>query len=423
MSKLVLKTVLATAVASSLALAADINLSAKSAGSNSVNAAPGASVPFQIEATLTGGASEGLALIGFDLDFTGGNLAANTLTAPVAGVPSCASPMPNFVKNLGITNPAGYLGTLIGGDLIQIGGGQNTINNVQANAEFPVGVVIPQVAKGGATGCPPNGPAIVAVGSLTAPMANGVYTLEIENVFANVIRAGETGVPFWATEAAGVGMVTNLTITVQDTCATPAITRWDSVLTHSRTGTNLGPIALEITADNNFSEPRQGMRKIVVTFNSAINPATAIPANVTIVGRDVNQQLLNLAGIAVSVAPTAGNTGLEINFNPPLPNFARYRVNLNNVTASCGGAPITTNNQRIFTALLGDVTNNRNVQANDPGGARGLIPVGLTALDPINPAIINQVRSDANLDARINAADVGGIRSQVGNNASAITNP
>jgi hypothetical protein len=77
----------------------------------------------------------------------------------------------------------------------------------------------------------------------------------------------------------------------------------------------------------------------------------------------------------------------------------------------------------MFYALLGDVTNNRNVQANDPGGARGLIPVGQTALDPINPAVVNQVRSDANLDARINAGDVGGIRSQVGNNATGIMDP
>jgi len=194
--------------------AATINLTVKAEanGTNAITVEPGAAVAFRVEGTLSGTASDGLALLGFDVDFTGGALAANTITPP-SGTPSCANPMVNFVKLLGITNPAGYGGTLIAGDLIQVGGGQNTINNVAENAAFPIGEVIPQVAIPG--GCPSGGPAIVAAGSLNAPMADGVYTLQVSNVFANVIRDGESGEVFWATDPATLGTTTNLTITVE----------------------------------------------------------------------------------------------------------------------------------------------------------------------------------------------------------------
>lgn len=207
------------------AFASNINVTAKATANNasSITVAPGAAVPFRIEAQLSDTINDGLALLGFDLDWTGGDLAANTIVEP-SGTPSCANPMPNFVKNLGITNPAGYKGTLIAGNLVQVGGGQNTIKNTADNADFPVGTVIANIAQGGAQGCPPNGPAIVATGSLTAPMAVGTYTLQIQNVFANVIRDGETGAVFFATEAAGVGTVTNLTVIVEATCQATSVT-------------------------------------------------------------------------------------------------------------------------------------------------------------------------------------------------------
>ena len=58
------------------------------------------------------------------------------------------------------------------------------------------------------------------------------------------------------------------------------------------------------------------------------------------------------------------------------------------------------------------------VGATDLGGAASLVP-----RDPINPAILSEVRADVNNDKRINATDVGGIRSLVPNDARTILDP
>ncbi|RJP35592.1 MAG: hypothetical protein C4547_09365 [Phycisphaerales bacterium] len=182
------------------AQATDVNIRVTDAdGNKEINVDPGAVVNYKVTAVLSDQVNEGLALIGFDLDFDGGDLEQ-------ADTPS-EDPMKNFVRNAGIDNPAGYGGTIIDGDLIQIGGGQNTIKNFvdPENPEFPVGTVITGVAWTDQ---------VVVTGQLTAPDTEGTYTLAIENVFANVIRDGETGIDFWRTDPAEVGTVENLTIIV-----------------------------------------------------------------------------------------------------------------------------------------------------------------------------------------------------------------
>ena len=235
---------LVMAMTASAALAADLNVAAESGGSNSVEVAPGAEVEYQVLGVLSDTVNEGLALFGLDLVFTGGDL--GQADSPAAGT------MFSFVIPEGITNPAGYGGTtnVAGreGDLVQVGGGANTIMNGQVPcdcpedcpgtacvggfcepvATFPTGTVITGVAHPAACTIDANCPGIgslcrdgncwevLVTGSLTAPMAAGSYTLSIppDSVFANVISEGETGNPFWATEAAGVGTITNLNIDV-----------------------------------------------------------------------------------------------------------------------------------------------------------------------------------------------------------------
>ncbi len=195
------------------ALGSSLNISIKSGGSNVVTARPDETINFVVEGVLTDVANEGLALVGFDLQFTGGPLRADTIVTP-SGPITCANPMPAFVKPDGITNPAGFGGSLVGGNLIQVGGAQNTIKNSVDNpacapdcAPFPIGAVLTGVAQ--PFGC---GPAILAIGSLTFPIAPGPHELRVSNLFANVIKDGETGEVFWATEKAGAGTITNLRI-------------------------------------------------------------------------------------------------------------------------------------------------------------------------------------------------------------------
>ena len=185
-----------------------LNVSVESGGSNSIAAVPGHVVNYQVVGQLSDDNNQGLALVGFDLDFDGGDLsqADNPTGDPNSG---CENPMIHFTMPWGITNPAGFGGTVIHGDLIQVGGAQNTINNTPDIAPFPIGTVL--LGVGQPSGC---GPAVLVTGALTAPSVPGSYTLALENLFANIITADATGVPFWRTQAAGVGTVVNLTIFV-----------------------------------------------------------------------------------------------------------------------------------------------------------------------------------------------------------------
>ena len=177
--------------------ATDLNLSAEVGGRNAVRVKPGEIVSYAIVGELSDATSQGLAMVTFDLAFSGGPLTQ-------ADNPT-ANPMLNFATPLGLNNPAGFGGTVTDGTLVQVGGAQNTIAN--SFAPQPLGSVLTGVGLLGA-------PEVLATGTLTAPLQVGTYTLSIENVMANVVRAGETGVPFWAVDPAGVGTKTNLTVEV-----------------------------------------------------------------------------------------------------------------------------------------------------------------------------------------------------------------
>ncbi len=219
--KNVLMTTLVVMLAGSMAMAAGLDLTVRrtSDGASAITASPGEVIDFEIFGVLSSAAdNEGLALFGLDLTFDGGDLDETVVVNPTAD-----PIMANFTRNQGITNPdspcppaCGFSGTIIAGDLVQIGGGQNTINNVASNAPYPVGGVGVTVAH------PPAGQVLVR-GSLTVPATGGPFTLSIPvpSVFANVIKSGELCNPdpndpstFCAAEAATTGAITNLTITL-----------------------------------------------------------------------------------------------------------------------------------------------------------------------------------------------------------------
>jgi len=95
---------------------------------------------------------------------------------------------------------------------VQIGGAQNTIKNVVGNAPFPIG---PVTANVGFT------EVALATGSVTIPAGapNGMYTLRLSNVLANVIVDGQIAADgeYFRTERADVGSVENLRIFVGTT--------------------------------------------------------------------------------------------------------------------------------------------------------------------------------------------------------------
>ena len=166
-----------------------------SGGAPVVSVLPGQSVPFTIEAQLGGEPSQGLAMFSIDLDHDGGPL---TQVAPSAA----AAP---FVSPMGVNNPAGFGGTLRAGDLLQVGGAMNTINNQFAAA--PLGSVV--------TGLALTATEELATGSLVAPSTAGVYTLSARNLFANALDAPAPA-GFWEVKAVEAGAMSALTILVLD---------------------------------------------------------------------------------------------------------------------------------------------------------------------------------------------------------------
>jgi hypothetical protein len=183
--------------AATSAFATNLNVRVQSGGSSSVTVPPGATVNWAVVGELSDNLNLGLALFSVDLAWSGGPL------APAANPTS--GPMVNFARPAGLTNPAGFGGTVLGGQLRQVGGAQNTINNTFA--PFPLGTVITGVAASGA-------PVTLASGQLTAPVTPGSYTLTPSGVVANVIRQGETGTPFWHVDRANAGTVQSLVVQV-----------------------------------------------------------------------------------------------------------------------------------------------------------------------------------------------------------------
>jgi CxxC motif-containing protein (DUF1111 family) len=184
-------------VLASAAGATDLNLSIRSGGANVIDVAPGAIVSYAVIGTLSDDASLGLAMFSFDLAYSGGALdQAQTPTS---------DPMKRFASPEGFSNPAGFGGTPHGGMLLQVGGAQNTIDNTLAPT--PIGIVRTNVAQ-------PGAPVVLVQGTVVAPSAPGFYTVSASHLFANVIRAGETGVPFSRVDACGEGTNDALTIRV-----------------------------------------------------------------------------------------------------------------------------------------------------------------------------------------------------------------
>ena len=148
----------------SMAMATDIDLAVQDdMGAAMVTVAPGATVNYQIVGTLTDTVNEGLALFLVDLSFDGGDLMAANIPT---GTPMDAFASGPGTSNMGINNPQGFGGAEIGGDLIQVGGGQNTIMNPgpPSYPEYPLGPVVTGVAWS---------QQVLVTGSLTAPMVEG----------------------------------------------------------------------------------------------------------------------------------------------------------------------------------------------------------------------------------------------------------
>ena len=185
-----------------------------------VTIGPQCDTPYRVVGQLTDAASDGLAMIVFDLEFDGGAL-------PPADVPT-ELPMAGFAPPAGLSNPNGYGGTPVAGKLVQVGGAQNVIGHGQWACEtaddcpapstcvdqlctaipgLPLGTIVHGVAQ-------PHAPASLVTGSLLTPAAPGTYTLSLTHPVATVLEKGADGRPYWWNQGVAIGTVADLSITV-----------------------------------------------------------------------------------------------------------------------------------------------------------------------------------------------------------------
>lgn len=350
---------IASVLTTSAAMAANLNLTVRQVGGTSnITVAPNAVVNYEVVGTLTSTVdNKGLALFGFDLDFSG--------PAPLtpAATPTTV-PMNHFAIPLGISNPpgppppTGYGGTVIGGNLIQCGGGQNTIKNTLATADYPIADPIQLNVAHSAQ--------VLLTGSLTAPAAVGPYTLAILNPFANVINATTTGTPFWKTEQAGMGSVTNLSITVGGCSAAIVSTDPPSNAIDARQD---HPV-------NNLS-PAQGFQAITVNF-SCSPLAAVVPADFTVT------EVPPSGGVpTIAVAPVDSDT-VMLNLSTPIER-GRWTVITHNAsgTKTCLALlPGDVNDSRATNAQ--DITSLINHLNNVPGQIRPLYKVDINRSNAVN---------------------------------------
>lgn len=371
-------TTLATAVlvcCAGAAMATDLTLTLNVTSGPTV--APGGTVDFEIVGLLSSDVdNEGLALFGVDLSASGPatiNLSTDaTVSAPVE--------MANFVSPDGLNNPTacggcfGFGGTASSNDLIQIGGGMNTIGNDIGNAPYPIGSVTTNVAFS------TNGISVLATGSLTAPATLGTYTLTLSNGFANVISLGETGPTVYATEA--VGVVTHVGDTFDVVDAGCAALDARSLVDH---GTGDLPLTVGVTGG---IEPRfGGVRKLEIDLDSA----SGFSGGVT-----VNCSPTAYGGSAVH-AGTVGDT-VTITFTPGLPDETNCTIDLD-----CGASVCVRN-------LEGD--SNLDGATNPVDNNQRLLRFGQTAAAA-------GVQWDVNTDGSVNPVDDNQTLLRFGNSAPA----
>ena len=189
---------------------------------------------------ITDGTGEGLALWGADVVWVTG-----TVGAQMANPGGVMAYFENDATNhYGLNNPAGYGGTTSGNSLLQVGGGQNTIDNDAGYAPYPLGDV--QLGVG-------DGLITVATGQ----GADG-DVIKLDHCFANVLD--DTGPDVFVVSAAtvaGCGVEVELSCGAVDP---PVIVYIESIGEHGDDngayGSDVGYLGIPVAVSSMTVEPR-----------------------------------------------------------------------------------------------------------------------------------------------------------------------
>jgi hypothetical protein len=396
-----LSKVLATAAAFGMALpvmADTLELRVVGDG-DAASVAGGGVINIYIQGRIPGATDDGLALWGANLDGGAFDVTGAVLDSPGGDIDQ-------FKKNLGLTNPAGYGGTAIGGDMIQVGGGQNTIGNAGPTL-FPVGTVATDVANGAAW-------VDLATGTIDMTSQAGDVTLSLNTGFANTLAAN-TG-PVFPVNAATVSIVGSLLVTAGG--ATPFdFTGVASTGNHNANGSFGGgdldiPVnAADGAAKTGLIEPRQfgaaGNLSIRVDFGAAVGSGSV----------SSNPALANLVA-------TPNGSSLDITFDAPA-NGTCYSFDISGTTDTGTGVTDegngTADEDFCVCYQEGDINFDSFVNLGD----RGVVALPANLFNTMDAVGITGPQVDLNRDGIMNLGDRGvvALPANLFNDFTAVTCP
>ena len=396
MKALAMLTALAVVCCASSAGATDLTLTIQLTDSGGTpigcgsNVGPGETAYYRVLGELSDATNQGLALFGFDLSISGPAAIMLSTEGPV----TAGTNMANFVDPLGLNNPAGFGGTPSSDDLLQIGGGQNTILDSSTNGIPPDGNVDLNLALLGS-------PEVLASGSIVMPATQGTYTLSIPSNyssgqgFANVVTSSATGSPFWEVEAVG-------TVTA-NTCDILVVPGDPPVIQTAKSLVNQGGTELGLTLIDGEETRTPGVSKMEIAFDMEMDETTCEnAANVSI----TNEVPDTYTG---TITPTLSLDGyvLTIELSPALSDVHCWTVDLAGME-SAEGVEIEESTYS-FVSLAGDADRNKDVTSLDYSAVK--LYLGL-------PVTESNAHVDVNADGDITSLDYSTIKLRLANSAT-----
>ena len=352
-------------------------------------------VYFVIEGEVSTGDCEGLALFGVDVTVTGPSVIDHDLdiviTAPTGDIADY------FVTPAGLTNPVGFGGTPTAAvdSLMQVGGAQNTIHNVdppEAPTAWPI-----------ATGVAQGGLITLAEGTITLPpgVLEGDYTITLSDGFGNVLITEHTDPSYWeVAQAAIVDAGMSCQFEVKGAVTIPHI---DAVASWVDHGGTERPID---TLTDPVESRLAGVTKVVVGMDVAMDPATVIAGNVSVVG-------VNNPGPHVPDSVTLGGADdvITIEFLTALPDIDCYAFDLAGMQSFDGGDfEFPEEGQFEIIALVADVNGDSAVSTADNSSVKARLEA---------PVTDDNCRYDVNNDGFISTADNSSVKARLDRTAPA----